>query len=66
MFVGVNDDGVVDMRYGDEKVELLMKHVTDAVLHKVQDEIGENGRGISISIRWWKGHSFSKMIRVIS
>ena len=46
MFVGVDDDGVVDTRYEDKSAEELMKHVPDAVLHKVADEIGEIGRGI--------------------
>ena len=46
MFVGVDDDGVVDTRYEDKSAEELMKHVPDVVLHKVPDEIGEIGRGI--------------------
>ena len=46
MFVGLDDDGVVDTRYEDERAEDLMKHVPGIVLHKVPDEIGEIGRGI--------------------
>ena len=46
MFVGLDDDGVVDTRYEDKSAEDLMKHVPCVVLHKVQDEIGEIGRGI--------------------
>ena len=46
MDVGIDDDGLVATRYDDEKVEFLMKHVPDVVLHKVPDEIGEIGRGI--------------------
>ena len=46
MFVGLDDDGVVDTRYEDKSAEDLMKHVPGIVLHKVPDEIGEIGRGI--------------------
>mmetsp|Transcript_731 Transcript_731/g.2464 ORF Transcript_731/g.2464 Transcript_731/m.2464 type:complete len:150 (+) Transcript_731:2554-3003(+) len=46
MFVGLDDDGVVDTRYEDKSAEDLMKHVLGIVLHKVPDEIGEIGRGI--------------------
>ena len=46
MFVGLDDDGVVDTRYEDKSAEELMKHVPDVVLHKVPDEIGEIGKGI--------------------
>ena len=46
MFVGLDDDGVVDTRYEDKSAENLMKHVPVIVLHKVPYEIGEIGRGI--------------------
>ena len=46
MFVGLDDDGVVDTRYEDKSAENLMIHVPGIVLHKVPDEIGEIGRGI--------------------
>jgi hypothetical protein len=46
MFVGVDDDGVVDTWYQDKSAEEWMKHVPDVVLHKVPDDIGEIGRGI--------------------
>ena len=67
MYVGVDDDGLLDTRYDDESTESLMKRVPEVVLLKVPDDIGEIGRGIyKSSTRWWTGHSFSKMIRVIS
>ena len=46
MYVGVDDDGLLDTRYDDESTESLMKRVPEVVLLKVPDEIGEIGRGI--------------------
>jgi len=67
MYVGVDDGGLVATRYDDESDDSLMNNVPEVVLLKVPDDIGEIGRGIyKSSTRWWTGHSFSKMIRVIS
>ena len=46
MYVGIDDDGLVDTRYEDTSAEKLMEHVPDIVLHKVPEEIGEIGRSI--------------------
>ena len=45
MYVGVDDDGLLDTRYDDESTESLMKRVPEVVLLKVPDEIREIGRG---------------------
>ena len=46
MYVGVDENGVVDTRYKDTSAETLMKHFPEVVLHKVPDELGDIGRGI--------------------
>ncbi|MDB0053707.1 hypothetical protein N9F40_01590 [bacterium] len=46
MYIGIDDDGLVDTRYEDKSAEELMKYISDVVLQKVPDEIGEIGRGI--------------------
>ena len=45
MYVGVDDDGLLDTRYDDESTASLMKRVPEVVLLKVPDEIREIGRG---------------------
>ena len=46
MYVGLDENGGVDTRYEDTNAEMLMKSVPDVVLHKITDELGDNGSGI--------------------
>jgi len=62
MYVGIDDDGLVDTRYEDTSAEKLMEHVPEVVLHKVPDEFGR----IIYKYKVVDGAFFSKMIRVIS
>jgi len=45
MYVGVDDDGLIDTRYDDESAESSMKHVPEVVLLKVPDDIWEQRSG---------------------